>query len=63
MLKSKIAAAQVTEKQNNTAIDECKGIERPDNHSEWYQIEVGTERANLMTCGNAIMCDRGVKAV
>jgi hypothetical protein len=63
MLQSKIAAAQVTEKQNNTAIDECKGIDRPDNHSEWYPIEVGTERANLMACGNAIMCVRGVKAV
>jgi len=63
MLKSKIAAAQVTEKQNNTAIDECKGIDRPDNHSEWYQIEVGTERANLMACGNMSNCSRGVHAV
>ncbi len=50
MLQSKIAAARVTEKQNNTAIDESKGIARQDNHSEWYPIEVGTERANLMAC-------------
>jgi hypothetical protein len=63
MLQTKIATAQVTQKQNISAIDESKSIEQPDNWSEWYQIEVGTERANLMACGNAEMCTRGVHAV
>ena len=50
MLQTKIAAAQVTEKQNNSAIDESKSIEQPDNYSEWYPVEVGTERSNVMKC-------------
>jgi hypothetical protein len=59
MLQSKIAAAQVTEKQNNTAIDESKGIDRLENHSEWYQIEVGTQRTNFMACGNtSVLCNK-----
>lgn len=62
MLKSKIASPQVAEKQNDTAIDESPGIDRLDSHSEWYQIEVGTERPNLMACGNMANCTRGVHA-
>ena len=62
MLQSKIAADPVTEQQNNSAIDESKCIDQSDNHSEWYQIEVGTERANVMMCGNISHCDRSVSA-
>ena len=51
MLQSKIAETPVNARKNNTAIDQSKGIDRPDNHSEWYQIEVGTERPNVMECG------------
>lgn len=52
MLQSKIAETSVNNRKDNTAIDESKSITSPaDNHSEWYQIEVGTERANVMGCG------------
>ncbi|SKB14145.1 hypothetical protein PL11201_60028 [Planktothrix sp. PCC 11201] len=51
MLQSKIAETPAIEQQKNSAIAQSKYIENPaDNHSEWYQIEVGTERANVMKC-------------
>lgn len=58
MLPTQIAETPANNRKNNTVIDESKGIDRPvDNHSEWYQIEVGTERANVMKCGNFFGCD------
>jgi hypothetical protein len=59
MLQSKIAETPVIEQQKNSAIAQSNYIEHPaDNHSEWYQIEVGTERPNLMACGNnTTLCD------
>lgn len=57
MLQSKIAGNPVNDKKNNTTLNESKGIERSDNHSEWYPIDVGTERANFMRCGNFFGCD------
>ncbi len=57
MLQSKIAETPVTDPQNNSAITQSKYIARPENHSEWYQVEVGTERANVMTCGASSRCN------
>lgn len=57
MLQSKIAGTPVIEQQKNSAIAQSNYIEHPaDNHSEWYQIEVGTERANVMACGSILIC-------
>ncbi len=58
MLQSKIAGTPVIEQQKNSAIAHSNYIEHPaDNHSEWYQIEVGTERANVMQCGANTRCN------
>ena len=64
MLQSKIAETSVIEQQKNSAIAQSNYIEHPaDNHSEWYQITVGAERANFSKCGNIDSCHTSVSNV
>jgi hypothetical protein len=63
MLQTKTSADQINDHKNNTAIDGSKYIAHPaDSQNEWYPVEVGTERPNLMACGNMANCTRGVHA-
>ena len=66
MLQSKTAGTLVIDQQKNSAIAQsnCIEIENPaDNHSEWYPIVVGTERANFSKCGNIDSCHTSVANV
>lgn len=52
MLQSKTAGFPVTAQPNKTANDQPNYTSHPvDNNSEWYPIEVGAERTNVMGCG------------